>query len=144
MALLLTVLLAPGCPKERPSVEAPAESPGYTTDGREGSTYMSLALRGSNPPAPSQQTEDRAGGNYQVTWQSDDIIDNFAVFIISEDSPEVKCIAGSVTDTNLATWKSEEQELLLKPFKTNPVNKKVYAFFNPPTAYLKKAPTNTN
>lgn len=142
VALLLTALLAPGCTKERPSVEDPAETPRYTTDGWEGSTYMSLALRGSNPPASGQQTEDQTGGNYQVTWQGDDIIENFAVFIISGDSPDVKCIAGSVTDTTpdswVKSWDPVKQELLLKPFKTNPANKKVYAFFNPPAAYLKK------
>ena len=100
---------------------------------------MSLALRGSNPPASGQQTEDQTGGNYQVTWQGDDIIENFAVYIISEDSPEVKCIAGPVTNNvDVVSWDPVKQELLLKPFKTNPVNKKVYAFFNPPVAYLKK------
>lgn len=138
VAVLLTVLLAPGCTKERPSVKDPTETPGYSTDGWEGSTYMSIALHTTNPPAPGRQTEDRTGGNNQVTWQGDDIIETFAVYIISEDSPEVKCIAGPVTDTNLAIWKPEEHELLLKSFKTNPVNKKVYAFFNPPVAYLKK------
>lgn len=141
VALLLTALLAPGCTKERPSVEDPTETPRYTTDGWEGSTYMSLALRGT-PPTAGGQTEDQTGGNYQVTWQGDDIIENFAVYIISDDSPEVKCIAGPVTDTTadsqVKNWDPKKQELLLKPFKTNPVNKKVYAFFNPPAAYLKK------
>lgn len=141
VALLLTALLASGCTKERPSVEDPAETPRYTADGWEGSTYMSLALRGT-PPTAGGQTEDQTGGNYQVTWQGDDIIENFAVYIISDDSPEVKCIAGPVTDTTadsqVKNWDPKEQELLLKPFKTNPVKKKVYAFFNPPAAYLKK------
>lgn len=102
---------------------------------------MSLALRGT-PPTAGGQTEDQTGGNYQVTWPGDDIIENFAVYIISDDSPEVKCIAGSVTDTTadsqVKNWDPKKQELLLKPFKTNPVKKKVYAFFNPPAAYLKK------
>lgn len=102
---------------------------------------MSLALRGT-PPTAEGQTEDQTGGNYKVTWPGDDIIETFAVYIISDDSPEVKCIAGPVTDTTadsqVKNWDPKKQELLLKPFKTNPVNKKVYAFFNPPAAYLKK------
>ncbi|WP_288293175.1 fimbria major subunit [uncultured Porphyromonas sp.] len=136
--LLALLLSLTGCQKER---FVPEEDLGYrhTAEFDEGSTYMSLALRGSNPPASSQQTEDQTGGNYQVTWQGDDIIENFAVYIISEDSPEVKCIARKVTDTEVVeNWDPAKQELLLKPFKTNPVNKKVYAFFNPPVAYLKK------
>lgn len=137
VALLLTALLAPGCTKERPSVEDPAESPRYTTDDWEGSTYMSLALR-TNPPASSQpQTEDQSGGNYQVTWQGDDIVENFAVYIVSDDSPKVQCIAGNVSDaTKVASWDPAKQELLLKPFKSSPVNKQIFAFFNIPTQYL--------
>lgn len=139
VALLLTALLAPGCTKERPSVEDPAESPRYTTDDWEGSTYMSLALRGSNPPASGQQTEDQTGGNYQVTWQGDDIIENFAVFIVSDKSDKVQCKAGSVTDTELVeNWDSAKQELLLKPFRSTPVSKQIFAFFNIPKPYLSK------
>lgn len=136
--LLALLLSLTGCQKER---FVPEEDLGYrhTAEFDEGSTYMSLALRGSNPPALSQQTEDQTGGNYKVTWPGDDIIENFAVYIISDDSPEVKCIAGPVTNNDdVVSWNAEKQELLLKPFPTNPVNKKIYAFFNPPAAYLKK------
>ena len=140
VALLLTALLAPGCTKERPSVEDPAESPRYSTDDWEGSTYMSLALRTTPPsadPATQPQTEDQSGGNYQVTWQGDDIIDNFAVYIVSEGIDKVQCIAGSVTDKSLATWDADKQELLLKPFRSAPVSKRIFAFFNIPTQYQK-------
>lgn len=136
--LLVLLLCLAGCQKERFVTEEDLDYR-HTAEFDEGSTYMSLALRGSNPPASGQQTEDQTGGNYQVTWQGDDAIENFAIYIISQDSPEVKCTAGLVTDTTLvANWDPVKQELLLKPFKTTPVNKKVYAFFNPPVAYLKK------
>ena len=136
--LLVLLLCLAGCQKERFVTEEDLDYR-HTAEFDEGSTYMSLALRGSNPPALSQQTEDQTGGNYKVTWPGDDIIENFAVYIISDDSPEVKCIAGPVTNNDdVVSWNAEKQELLLKPFPTNPVNKKIYAFFNPPAAYLKK------
>lgn len=146
--LLVLLLCLAGCQKERFVTEEDLDYR-HTAEFDEGSTYMSLALRGSNPPASGQQTEDQTGGNYQVTWQGDDIIENFAVYIISGDSPEVKCLAGSVTDTTadswVKSWDPVKQELLLKPFPTTPVNKKIYAFFNPPVAYLKKLePALTN
>lgn len=142
--LLVLLLCLAGCQKERFVTEEDLDYR-HTAEFDEGSTYMSLALRGSNPPAPSQQTEDKTGGNYQVTWPGDDIIENFAVYIISEDSPEVKCIAGPVTNNDkVEKWDPAKQELLLKPFPTNPVNKKVYAFFNPPVAYLNKLERTLN
>lgn len=147
VALLLAVLLAPGCTKERPSVEDPAETPRYTTDGWEGSTYMSLALRTTPPttdPATQQEAgakdgkESKTGGEEEFsTWQGDDIIDNFAVYIVSEGIDKVQCIAGSVTDNTRATWDPAKQELLLNPFPTAPVSKQIFAFFNIPTQYQK-------
>ena len=144
MALLLTVLLAPGCTKELPSVEDPTESAGYTTDDWEGTTYMSLALR-TTPPStdPATQQEDGAkegkesqtGTEDFTTWQGDDIIDNFAVYIVSEGIDKVQCFAGSVTDNSLAKWDATKQELLLNPFSTAPVSKRIFAFFNIPEQY---------
>ena len=147
VALLLTALFAPGCTKERPSVEDPAESPRYTTDDWEGSTYMSLALRTTPPttdPSTQQEAgtkdgkESKTGGEDFTTWQGDDIIDNFAVFIVSEGIDEVQCIAGSVNDESLATWDPKKQELRLTPFSTAPVSKRIFAFFNIPEPYLNK------
>ena len=141
VALLLTVLLAPGCTKECPSVEDPTETPGYTTDEWEGSTYMSLALRGtpSTDPATEEQTEDQTGGNYRVTWQGDDVIENFAVFLVSDKIDKVQCIAGPVTNNPaVEKWDPQKQELLLTPFRSAPVNKQIFAFFNIPDAYLSK------
>ena len=147
VALLLTALLAPGCTKERPSVEDPAETPRYTTDGWEGSTYMSLALRTTPPttdPATQQETgtkegkESPTGEESFTTWQGDDIIDNFAVYIVSEGIDKVQPIAGKVTDTDkVQNWDPVKQELLLKPFPTAPVSKQIFAFFNIPTQYQK-------
>lgn len=147
VALLLTALLAPGCTKERPSVEDPAESPRYSTDDWEGSTYMSLALRTTPPttdPSTQQEAgtkdgkESKTGGEEEfTTWQGDDIIENFAVYIVSEGIDKVQCIAGSVSDNKLATWNATKQELLLHPFRTPPVSKRIFAFFNIPTQYQK-------
>lgn len=146
VALLLTALLAPGCTKERPAVEDPAETPRYTTDDWEGSTYMSLALRTTPPttdPATQQEAgskddkESKTGDEDFTTWQGDDIIENFAVYIVSEGIDKVQCIAGSVTDSSLATWDPDKQELLLMPFRSAPVSKRIFAFFNIPTQYQK-------
>ncbi|WP_296121854.1 fimbria major subunit [uncultured Porphyromonas sp.] len=146
VALLLTVLLAPGCTKERPSVEDPAETPGYTTDDWEGSTYMSLALR-TTPPTTDPATQQEAGakdgkesptGEESFTiWQGDDIIDNFAVYIVSEGIDKVQPIAGPVSGNTDVTWDPVKQELLLKPFPTAPVSKRIFAFFNIPEQYQK-------
>ena len=132
--LLALLLCLTGCQKERFVTEEDLDYR-HTADFDEGSTYMSLALRGSNPPAPSQQTEDKTGGNYQVTWPGDDIIENFAVYIVSEGIDKVQCIAGSVTDKTLATWNPTKQELRLHPFRTPPVSKRIFAFFNIPKQY---------
>ena len=149
VALLLTALLAPGCTKERPAVEDPAETPRYTTDDWEGSTYMSLALR-TTPPTTDPATQQEAGtkdgkesktGGEEVftTWQGDDIIENFAVFIVSDKSDKVQCMAGAVTDANVVeNWDPAKQELLLKPFRSAPVSKQIFAFFNIPEPYLSK------
>lgn len=149
VAVLLTALLAPGCTKERLSVEDPAETPRYSTDDREGSTYMSLALRTTPPttdPATQQEAgtkdgkESKTGGEEEFsTWQGDDIIDNFAVFIVSDKSDKVQCMAGAVTDANVVeNWDPAKQELLLKPFRSAPVSKQIFAFFNIPEPYLSK------
>ena len=135
--LLALLLSLTGCQKERFVTEEDLDYR-HTAEFDEGSTYMSLALRGSNPPASSQpQTEDQSGGNYQVTWQGDDIIENFAVFIVSNGENKVTCIAGKVTDDKVVEkWDPAKQELLLKPFRSAPVNKQVFAFFNIPQQYL--------
>ena len=148
VTLLLAVLLAPGCTKERPSVEDPAETPGYSTDDWEGSTYMSLALR-TTPPTTDPATQQEAGAKEGkesptgeesfTTWQGDDIIENFAVFIVSDKSDKVQCMAGAVTDANVVeNWDPAKQELLLKPFRSAPVSKQIFAFFNIPEPYLSK------
>lgn len=134
--MLVLLLVATGCRKES---FIPEEDLHYrSTADNEGSTYLSLALRGTTPTTkPNNQTEDKTGGNYQVSWQGDDIIDNFAVYIVSEDSPKVQIIAGKPDDTDLVEkWDAKEQMLLLKPFRSSPVHKQIFAFFNIPEQYL--------
>lgn len=144
--LLALLLSLTGCQKER---FVPEEDLGYrhTAEFDEGSTYMSLAIR-TTPPTTDPATQQEAGakdgkesktGGEEVftTWQGDDIIENFAVYIVSEGIDKVQCIAGSVTDSSLATWDPDKQELLLKPFRSAPVSKRIFAFFNIPTQYQK-------
>lgn len=49
----------------------------------------------------------------------------------------MQCVAGSVTDNSLAKWDATKQELLLNPFSTAPVSKRIFAFFNIPEQYRK-------
>lgn len=146
--LLALLLCLTGCQKER---FVPEEDLGYrhTAEFDEGSTYMSLAIRTNPPtspttdPASQPQTgtndgkESQTGDEDFTTWQGDDIIENFAVYIVSEGIDKVQCIAGSVSDNKLATWNATKQELLLHPFRTPPVSKRIFAFFNIPTQYQK-------
>lgn len=140
--LLVLLLSLTGCQKERFVTEEDLDYR-HTAEFDEGSTYMSLAIRTNPPtspttdPASQTQTEDQSGGNYQVTWQGDDLIENFAVFIVSDKSDKVQWIEGSVTDTKVVEkWDPAKQELLLKPFRSSPVNKQIFAFFNIPQQYL--------
>lgn len=146
--LLALLLCLTGCQKES---FVPEEDLGYrhTAEFDEGSTYMSLAIRTNPPtspttdPASQPQTgtndgkESQTGDEDFTTWQGDDIIENFAVYIVSEGIDKVQCIAGSVSDNKLATWNATKQELLLHPFRTPPVSKRIFAFFNIPTQYQK-------
>lgn len=141
--LLALLLSLTGCQKER---FVPEEDLGYrhTAEFDEGSTYMSLAIRTTPPttdPATQQEAgakdgkESATGEESFTTWQGDDIIENFAVYIVSEGIDKVQCIAGSVTDSSLAIWDPDKQELLLMPFRSAPVSKRIFAFFNIPTQY---------
>lgn len=141
--LLVLLLCLAGCQKER---FVPEEDLGYrhTAEFDEGSTYMSLAIRTTPPttdPATQQEAgakdgkESATGEESFTTWQGDDIIENFAVYIVSEGIDKVQCIAGSVNDSSLATWDPDKQELLLMPFRSAPVSKRIFAFFNIPTQY---------
>lgn len=146
--LLALLLCLTGCQKER---FVPEEDLGYrhTAEFDEGSTYMSLTIRTNPPtspttdPASQPQTgtndgkESQTGDEDFTTWQGDDIIENFAVYIVSEGIDKVQCIAGSVSDNKLATWNATKQELLLNPFRSAPVSKRIFAFFNIPTQYQK-------
>ena len=141
--MLALLLCLAGCKNERFTTEEDLNSRG--TADFEGSTYMTLALRNtpptSDPTTPKQGEEGKesATGEESFTiWQGDDIIDNFAVYIVSEGIDKVQPIAGKVTDTDkVENWDPVKQELLLKPFPTAPVSKQIFAFFNIPTQYQK-------
>ena len=141
--MLALLLCLAGCKNERFTTEEDLNSRG--TADFEGSTYMTLALRNtpptSDPTTPKQGEEGKespTGEESFTIWQGDDIIDNFAVYIVSEGIDEVQPIAGKVTDTDkVENWDPVKQELLLKPFPTAPVSKQIFAFFNIPTQYQK-------
>ncbi len=137
VVLLLSGLLLPlaGCKKELPVPEDTGRS-GYTIE-QEGTTYMSLSLRATSAATTSDLPEvDKSAGNYTATWQGDDVIENFAIYIVSEGDNTVQCISGRPDDTNIVRrWDPEKQELLLTPFKTKPLSKKIFAFFNIPEQY---------
>lgn len=151
LAALMALLLAAGCTKERPTLEEPAESssvpPSY------GTTYMSLSLRTGGG---SDKSEDQ-DYNYQGDWAGADDITSFAVYVVSEDRDEVYCVSSNkivvtpgkyywdasynrakeddVLDPNVQQWKNNV--LTLKPWKTSPGKKTIYAFLNPPAEYIK-------
>ena len=132
--MLALLLCLAGCKNERFTTEEDLNSRG--TADFEGSTYMTLALR--NTPPTSDPTTPKQGEESFTIWQGDDIIDNFAVYIVSEGIDKVQPIAGKVTDTDkVENWDPVKQELLLKPFPTAPVSKQIFAFFNIPTQYQK-------
>lgn len=144
--LLALLLCLTGCQKERFVTEEDLDYR-HTADFDEGSTYMSLALRTNPPTTPTSDPagqqeggtkdgkESQTGNEEFTTWPGDDIIENFAVYIVSEGIDKVQCIAGSVTDNTLATWNPTKQELRLHPFRTPPVSKRIFAFFNIPKQY---------
>ena len=158
LAVLMALLLAAGCTKERPTLEEPAESPSVTPSY--GTTYMSLSLRTGGGTGDA---EDGSGNNYISDWAGNDDITSFAVYVVSEDRDEVYCVSSNkivVTpgeydwkydpttneskivavveeklDPNVEKWK--DNVLTLKPWKTSPGKKTIYAFLNPPAEYIK-------
>ena len=152
LAALMALLLAAGCTKERPTLEEPAESSSVTPSY--GTTYMSLSLRTGGGVGDA---EDGSGNNYISDWAGSDDITSFAVYVVSEDRDKVHCIASNkivvepgeyywdanyqrakhddVLDPNVQKW--EKNVLTLKPWKTSPGKKTIYAFLNPPAEYIK-------
>ena len=157
LAVLMALLLAAGCTKERPTLEEPS-GPSSVTPSY-GSTYMSLSLRTGGGTGDA---EDGSGNNYISDWAGSDDITSFAVYVVSEDRNEVHCIAGDIVtthavydwlydpatdeskripvvdeerDPNVQKW--ENNVLTLKPWKTSPGKKTIYAFLNPPAEYIK-------
>lgn len=150
LAALMALLLAAGCTKERPTLEEPAESSSVTPSY--GTTYMSLSLRTGGG---SDKSEDQ-DYNYQGDWAGADDITSFAVYVVSEDRDEVYCVSSNkivvtpggyywddnyerqkhddVLDPDVEEWK--DNVLTLKPWKTSPGKKTIYAFLNPPTQYV--------
>lgn len=154
-SLLMVALLLVGassCQKERFVIDAPDEEQKGVTPSY-GSTYMSLSLRTGGG---SDKSEDQ-DYNYQGDWAGTDDITSFAVYVVSEDRDEIHCIYSNkivvtpgeyywdanwerakrddVLDPNVQTWKNNV--LTLKPWKTSPGKKTIYAFLNPPAEYIK-------
>ncbi len=162
LAALMALLLAAGCTKERPTLEEPAEPSGTSSvTPSYGTTYMSLSLRTGGG---SSQSEDH-DYNYQGDWAGTDDITSFAVYVVSEDRDEVHRIAGDkiVATDAVYEWENGEKKLkdpavlhsdvqkwekgvlTLKPWKTSPGKKTIYAFLNPPAEYIKSLePTLSN
>ncbi|BDE81499.1 fimbria major subunit [Porphyromonas somerae] len=154
-SLLMVALLLVGassCQKERFVIDTPDEEQKGVTPSY-GSTYMSLSLRTGGG---SDKSEDQ-DYNYQGDWAGTDDITSFAVYVVSEDRDEIHCIYSNkivvtpgeyywdanwerakrddVLDPNVQTWKNNV--LTLKPWKTSPGKKTIYAFLNPPAEYIK-------
>ena len=155
LSLLMVALLLVGassCQKERFVIDTPDEEQKGVTPSY-GSTYMSLSLRTGGG---SDKSEDQ-DYNYQGDWAGTDDITSFAVYVVSEDRDEIHCIYSNkivvtpgeyywdanwerakrddVLDPNVQTWKNNV--LTLKPWKTSPGKKTIYAFLNPPAEYIK-------
>ena len=158
LAALMALLLAAGCTKERPTLEEPAEPSASAVTPSYGTTYMSLSLRTGGGTGPTEDPDYNSKGD----WAGTDDITSFAVYVVSEDRDEVHCIAGDIVTTHAvyewyydpATGKSkripvvneeldpnvqkwENNVLTLKPWKTSPGKKTIYAFLNPPAEYIK-------
>ena len=153
LAALMALLLAAGCTKERPTLEEPADPSASAVTPSYGSTYMSLNLRTGGGSSYSEDKD----YNHKGDWAGTDDITSFAVYIVSEDRNEVHCIYSpkivvtpgkyywdanwerakhdDVLDPNVQKWKNNV--LTLKPWKTSPGKKTIYAFLNPPAEYIK-------
>lgn len=161
LVALMALLLAAGCTKERPTLEEPADPSASAVTPSYGSTYMSLNLRTGGGSSQSEDSDYNSKGD----WAGTDDITSFAVFVVSEDRDEVHCISSNkivatdavydwengekklkdpaVLDPNVQKW--ENNVLTLKPWKTSPGKKTIYAFLNPPAQYveyLKQALSN--
>lgn len=154
LATLMALLLAAGCTKERPTLEEPADPSASAVTPSYGSTYMSLSLRTGG--GSGDTAEDGSGNNYISDWAGTDDITSFAVYIVSEDRDEVYCVSSNkivvtpgeyywdsnyerqkhddVLDPKVEKWK--DNVLTLKPWKTSPGKKTIYAFLNPPAQYV--------
>ena len=129
--MLMALLLAAGCTKERPTLEEPAEPSGVTPSY--GTTYMSLSLRTGG--GSSLAEDNNPDHNYISDWVGDDEITSFAVYVVSEDRDEVHYIGGKIA--NNEDVKSFSNNILtLTPWKTSKSKKTIYAFLNPPEVYV--------
>ncbi|WP_298630276.1 hypothetical protein [uncultured Porphyromonas sp.] len=153
-SLLMVALLLVGassCQKERFVIDTPDEEQKGVTPSY-GSTYMSLSLRTGGGSSESEVQD----YNYQGDWAGADDITSFAVYVVSEDRNEVYCVSSNkivvtpggyyfdsnyerkkhddVLDPKVEKWK--DNVLTLKPWKTSPGKKTIYAFLNPPVQYV--------
>ncbi len=127
----LLLVGAGGCRKETFVTVTPDPAQSGVTPSY-GTTYMSLSLRmGGN----TGDVEDSSGENYLSNWSGDDDFTTFAVYVLSDDRDEVHYIGGDIAGS-ADILDFNNGKLMLKPWRTSPGEKTIYAFLNPPDQYV--------
>lgn len=136
LAVLIALLLAAGCTKERPTLEEPANPSASAVTPSYGTTYMSLSLRTGGGSSQSEDSDNESAPNYKQDWVGDDDFTTFAVYVISDNRNDVHYIGGNITTSNPDVKEFNDGKLTLTPWKTSPGKKTIYAFLNPPDQYV--------
>lgn len=133
LVVLMALLLAAGCTKERPTLEEPADPSAVTPSY--GTTYMSLSLRTGGGSSQSEDSDSESAPNYNRDWVGDEDFTTFAVYVISDNRNDVHYIGGPISgNDDVAEFKNGT--LTLTPWKTSVGKKTIYAFLNPPEQYV--------
>ena len=122
-----------------------------------GTTYMSLTLDTGNGfiGAMGNRSATTNKEDSEEQWVGDDEFTTFAVYVVSEGNNEVHYIGGTIsTPAEYDGWingepnkvkdaalhpdieKWENNKITLKPWKTSPGKKTIYAYLNPPDQYV--------
>ena len=155
--LMATLLLlgASSCQKEKFVTDTPDQQSGMTPSY--GTTYMSLTLDTGNGfiGAMGNRSATTNIEDSEEQWVGDDEFTTFAVYVVSEGNNEVHYIGGTIsTPAEYDGWingepnkvkdaalhpdieKWENNKITLKPWKTSPGKKTIYAYLNPPDQYV--------